>query len=193
MTAEMSADPATIGGTAFHYTPDDFVAAQRLHGLPTRGVVLRWVALAVAGFVLAFEMTESWSEAAQGFGIVFGVVAGAFVVYYLLVTPLLARRQLARYPLAQLEQTMSLGKDGVTIKTPRGATELQWRDLQAWRANEKVVLLYPAPRLFYVVPKRIAADGFPIEDLRAALERTGPAGKFASARTSKSSEPTGGP
>jgi hypothetical protein len=62
-----------------------------------------------------------------------------------------------------------LGKDGLRLASARGESVLLWRDFIHWRANEKAVLLYTAPRLFLFIPTRLAASGFPIEALKAAL------------------------
>jgi YcxB-like protein len=79
------------------------------------------------------------------------------------------RRDFKRRPLAQIEHVYELRKDGLWLASARGESVLRWRDFIHWRANEKAVLLYAAPRLFLFIPTRLAASGFPIEALKAAL------------------------
>jgi hypothetical protein len=79
------------------------------------------------------------------------------------------RRDFERRPLAQIEHVYELRKDGLRLASARGESVLLWRDFIHWRANEKAVLLYAAPRLFLFIPTRLAASGFPIEALKAAL------------------------
>ncbi len=89
-------------------------------------------------------------------------------MYYWIV-PYRMRRDFERRPLAQIEHVCELTKDGLRLASARGESVLLWRDFIHWRANEKAVLLYMAPRLFLVIPTRLAASGFPIEALKAAL------------------------
>ena len=48
--------------------------------------------------------------------------------------------------------------------------------MHRWRQDERYILVYLMPRLFHVVPRRVAEQGFDVAALEAALARhVGPA------------------
>lgn len=160
---------ATPEGVAFRYQAQDFIDAYRLGaGMTRRGAA--WLALGMAALA-AFLF---WSEPdwiARLVTIAAAVAGGgaAGVCYRFLYLPWLARRHFANYPLARLETTFAVADDALILTSDRTLSRLLWRDFVAWRANERTLLLYTAPRVSYVVPTRLAAQGFPLTRLLSIL------------------------
>ena len=153
------------------YTPDDHIAAQRLHGRPTR---FGWTVAIVAALavIIGLAVTDPqyrlvswavlWVPAAMLFGM--WLLWGLYI-------PLKARRNFARYPLAQIDYDFALLPEGIRTDSPRGSNMLLWQDIDGWRIDSRTLLVYLSPRLFLNFPLRLAQQGFPIDELKAALAR----------------------
>jgi hypothetical protein len=169
MSNQSDIQPTAWAATTFRYEAQDFVEAQQLHMWLLRkhmiGLAISFIAAASAAFVL---MEDLGAVAIVCLGGALGGIAMAAAIYYWII-PYRMRRDFERRPLAQIEHVYELKKDGLRLASARGESVLLWRDFIQWRANEKVVLLYTAPRLFLLIPTRLAALGFPIEALKAAL------------------------
>jgi hypothetical protein len=156
--------------TELRYTRDDHVAGYQLHGVPTRRMwlVVALVFFAMGAIAYMLDGVPAALSVALG-GIIGGIVFGLFgwAVYL----PFVARRTFARQPLAQLRVRIGFRPEGIRSESERGASTILWKDFIQWRADRKVVLLYLSPRLFLIVPARLAALGFPIDRLRETLRR----------------------
>jgi energy-coupling factor transporter transmembrane protein EcfT len=152
------------------YTRDDHIAAQRLHSAPTlRSLLLAILFIGAAIALVYFLDSAKAALVTAPFFALGGVLGGLFgwAVY----TPLVARRTFARYPLAQLRFRLSLLPQGISTQSERGNTTLLWKDFIQWRTNAKTVLLYVSPRMFLFIPTRLAAERFPIDELRERARR----------------------
>jgi hypothetical protein len=70
---------------------------------------------------------------------------------------------------------VELTETGINLSTADGTINLQWSKILQWRQNDRFVLIYPMPILFYLVPKSIAREGFDIALLVQRLaEHVGP-------------------
>jgi len=160
--------------TEIQYTDKDYEAANLLHGQPTRR---GWAVLAVivVGLLVAdYLITRSLLETMRD-GMLILVAVFLLFIGFLIYTPRAARRTFEKQPLAHLPQQFSLRSDGLEIRSSRGNSLLQWHDFIRWRTNRHTTLLYLAPRLFILVPSRIAEAGFPLEELKSKLmQKLGP-------------------
>ncbi|MDE2578712.1 MAG: YcxB family protein [Hyphomicrobiales bacterium] len=154
---------------AFRYEAQDHVEAQRLHARLRPGGWLFLAAIALTA--LTFAYFRDHDLRALAFAIFGGAASGALglALYRYGLLTALAKRTYARYPLAQLERSVTLTPEGLRYFSARGDYHLQWSDLIGWRANDKMLLLYTAPRLFVPVPARLAALGFPFEAMKQAV------------------------
>ncbi|MGA2042689.1 MAG: YcxB family protein [Roseiarcus sp.] len=161
----------------FTYVVADFIASYKLAAAPTRRIRLVGAlgALAVGAFLFAVEDSRLaalliWLPALAG-----AAIGG--LLQWAVYVPWRARRIYGRYPLADRPRRFSLEREGLRIGSERGEILMSWRDFTRWRANGETILLYTSPGgAFVPVPARLAALGFPIEALEAALTRElGPA------------------
>ena len=157
----------------YHLSEQDFVRAGAVHARPAARV---WLSLGVV-LVLCLALAIWGPTRAWRFGGMSGVVGGGVcLLLQFVVSPWLARRQYRRYPAARGEQTVTLTDEGVRLEGQGGVSDLRWDLVYQWRSNGEFVLIYPAPRLYHLVPCRVAGQGFDVAALEAALTRhVGPA------------------
>jgi hypothetical protein len=155
----------------FYFAERDYVRAVALHWrLPWRF----WIAVALLLLTLAFLWPHMivMMRTNVVMPMAVGAVAGFCIIVLairLFASPLILRRNYRQYKKIQQEQTVTLLDDGVRFATDSGSTLLTWGDILKWRYNADYVLIYPMPRIFHIVPATVAAEGFDIERLKAAL------------------------
>ena len=171
MANEAESSGETRTSVAFAYELQDFILAYRLSTQPNAKRAALMIAAILALFAALFWCEpDRNSRLAAGFGGLLGGLA-VFLLHRHVYLPLYARRMFANYPMMRSQHTFAFEPDGIRNSTERTNAFLIWRDFVGWRANDTSVLLYTSPRQFILVPTRLAAQGFPIEQLKCALAR----------------------
>lgn len=157
----------------YRLSEQDYVNAGVLFARPTPGL---WL-LAAAGLAVLLALML-WGQpplrhAAAG-GLAVGLLLAALIRWGL--NPWLLRRHYRQYKAIQQEQVLTLLDSGLHLANPDGHAHVGWHQILKWRCNAHYVLVYPMPRLYYVVPTAVAQQGFDLPALTAALARhVGPA------------------
>lgn len=152
----------------FRISEQDYVNAMRLYGKLTPRQVAAFTVAALALAALALLGSPAWRGGAIG-GLIGGVLVGSIGRF--VVSPLLARRHYRRYKAMHEEFVVELADDGVRFASPSGDGKITWDKVYKWRQNHGLVLIYPMPRLFHIVPKAVAAQGFDLQALTNGLLR----------------------
>ncbi|MBH1965850.1 MAG: YcxB family protein [Comamonadaceae bacterium] len=152
----------------FRLTERDYVKAGALYARPTRRVWFFLVLLLVLAMVCLLLGSPRLRVAAMG-GMLAGLLVGLGM--HFVISPWLLRRHYRRYKAIQEEQVVSLHDDYVRFSSPDGESRLAWNKVLKWRHNADYVLIYPMPRLFYVVPTVVAGQGFDVDRLKAVLNQ----------------------
>ncbi|CAA2105583.1 hypothetical protein VVAX_03327 [Variovorax paradoxus] len=149
----------------FRISEDDYLAAMKLYA---RLTPLRLVLVAAIGVLLA--LAAAFGPPLVQTGSVGGLVGGGSVLLgtRFIVLPLMARRHYRKYKAIQEEFNAEVLDHGLRLTLPNTDHTIVWQNVLKWRHDERFVLLYPMPRLFHIVPKALAAQGF---DLKGLLER----------------------
>ena len=149
----------------FRISEDDYVDAMRLYGRFPR--LARWAAIAIAAGLLLTAIFGSRQVQSGALG---GLVGGTLVLLAMrhLFVPMGARRHYRKYKAIQDEFSVELLDDALRIRALHGESRLIWANVLKWRQDDRFVLLYLMPRLFHVLPKSVAAQGF---DVAALVER----------------------
>lgn len=152
----------------FRISEDDYVQASRLYAAMNtkRWTIVAAVVLPV--LLLAAFGTFPLRGAAIG-GLVGGTVVG--LLAHFLITPLMARRNYRNYKTIQGEFNVELQDDGVRYSSSTGTGLVTWDKLLRWRENDRYILLYPMPRLYYIIPRSVADQGFELARLTDLLRR----------------------
>ncbi|MCU5783329.1 hypothetical protein MA04_02629 [Alcanivorax balearicus MACL04] len=158
--------------TRYTISEDDYVRAAGLFARPTpRAKVVYALVLAVL-VVLALFGPPVVRAGAMG-GLIGGGVT--FLLLRLLVAPWLSRRHYRSYKAIQEPTTMTLMDAGIRFEAESGTAMVSWDKILKWRHNDRYILIYPMPRLYYIVPKAAAGPGFDpallIEALSARVGR----------------------
>ena len=168
----MSASPPA--SARYRISEADYVRAGQLFARPTLGAWLFMIALELGCLALAVWGSTALLRVIGLWGAIGAVLSGGLVHWVL--SPWLMRRHYRRYKAIQEEQTVALAEDGLHFGSVSGASHVRWDTLHQWRQDERYILVYLMPRLFHVVPRRVAEQGFDVAALEAALARhVGPA------------------
>jgi hypothetical protein len=167
----MNTDPSV----EYQYTKADYATAFQLHYTPTRfgwpicALIVLIMCIAFF-FVLRAESAPLWIQILLPIGAALGGILGG-VFAWAVGSPWTGRRIFAKQPLAHLAMSIALRTDGLHSRSARGESTLLWQDFISWRTNGKTTLLYASPHMFFIIPARFAALGFPTDDLKATLTR----------------------
>jgi len=148
----------------YRISEQDYVNAMKLFGKFTPRVVLAYFIVALVLALLGLFGSPELRGGAIG-GLIGGLVVtvGRYVV-----SPILARRHYRKYKAIHQEFGVELAQDGIRFSSPNADGKLTWDQVHQWRQNENFVLIYPMPRLFHIIPKSVAIQGF---DLHALTDR----------------------
>jgi len=158
----------------FRISEADYVEAMKLYAKwPQKW---RWIAVAVAvllvlGAVFGTRLLQA--------GAIGGLIGGTGVLLAtrFVLMPMTARRHYRKYKSIREEFSVELLDDALRLRAPHGESRVVWANVFKWRQNDRFVLLYLMPRLFHVLPKSVAAQGFDLPGLVERLNRhVGPEG-----------------
>lgn len=153
---------------SYRITETDYVRAMGLFATPSAGLLAIYLAAALVLTALAVLGSHAWRGLAIG-GLIGGVItvlAGRFVL-----TPLLARRHYRAYKAIQEEFGVELLDDGVRFTSPDAQGIVTWSKILKWRQDDRYLLIFPMPRLFHIIPKSVATQGFDLERLTSRLRQ----------------------
>jgi YcxB-like protein len=168
--------PVTI-----NLTEDDVVAADQLYSWSGfrdpanwRPVAMVWIA--VQGVLLAIYLFSGMNstrffEFAKFVEI--GMLLGTFVVPILamrFVGPRNARRHFKAMKILHGPIELTWAAEGLTEKTSTSSSLTPWNHFPKWREDEASFIIFVAPTMYRVVPKRFLTEG-QNDDLRAHLKQ----------------------
>jgi YcxB-like protein len=156
-------------------TAEDYVAANRLHCLNCfrrRSAVAVGVMFVLAYVVwMAIARIDQWPT----IGVValnagFAAVVLFLIANYFLLVPFTTRRTYRKHRALHRPYTFAWSESGLTITSESGEWKVAWSDYLKWDENAQIFLLYQAPRLFNMLPKRVLTPE-QIVDLRQCAGR----------------------
>jgi hypothetical protein len=119
----------------------DYVAAQFLHMRP------RPLFAALGAILLCiFLLVLFFNRDIAGFVVLFALAA--FPLYTLWS----AKRAFRQYKALSEPQAIEVKESGLYFKRENGEALVPWSHVRKWRHNNKLLLLYPASRLFHLIP-----------------------------------------
>lgn len=160
---------------------EDLIEAYRPAPRPQRQARFALLlALALALLILALLVAFPGARRAFTTSPLIAGLAGAVVLAASLVAVLLAaaprlRRRAARstlehHPGMADPMVCSFDHEHFALETTRTMGRYPWSELWDWRETERVIIVLPNPRNFYVLPKRQFEEGV-LEQLRSSLSQ----------------------
>lgn len=149
----------------YRISEQDYVSVTKLSAKLTPRIVLVYVVTTVVLVLLVIYGSQILRGGAIG-GLIAGLVVGLVTRY--MVLPILARRHYRKYKAIHQEFALELVDDGIRFSSANGDGKVLWFQVDKWRQNDEFILIYLMPRLFHIVPKSIADQGF---DLQALIEK----------------------
>ena len=152
----------------YRISEQDYVDAMKLFAKLRPRLAIIFSACALALAALAIFGPPVWSGGAIG-GLIGGLVVTVIGRY--VVSPILSRWHYRKYKAIQEEFAVELVDDGVRFTSPNADGKVTWDKLYQWRQNEQFVLIYPMPRIFHMIPKSVATQGFDLQALTDGLRQ----------------------
>ena len=150
----------------FTISERDYERAMMLFYRPTPKATAIY-AIHAAVFVLLAIFAPPNLDRIAALALIGGVAGG--LLFHFVVYPFFAKRHYRKYKLIQEPFTIQLKDDGVLIQSDDNRGLIKWEHMHKWRQNDRYVLIYPMPKLFYIVPKTVGETGFDIAVLVEAL------------------------
>jgi YcxB-like protein len=161
----------------YRITEDDYANLARFHAwrhFIARPSATQFVA---SGIIVAVLGIGLWTRpaAAPIVALVVAVFAILFAVALFVLTPSRARRHYRQYKGIQEPIAVELTEAGTKFSNADGEAILPWSKVFQWRQNDRFILIYGMPILYYIVPKSIEREGFDVSLLiRRLAEHVGP-------------------
>lgn len=95
--------------------------------------------------------------------------AAVLLLYRYVLLPIFAWRDYKKYKAIHQEFELELFDEGLNMASSNGQWLVRWDQMLKWRKNDQFILIYPLPRLFYIVPKRFSEQGLDVQLLRQKL------------------------
>lgn len=155
---------------SYRITEEDYVAAVKLSAIPTRkrrvALVLLIASLGALGGLFSATFLQDFTAGTLG-----GLLGGTllFLVSHFIWVPYNSRRHYRKYRAIQQEQWLELKPEGIAVGSETSSGVVTWENVLKWREDERFILVYLMPRLFYIVKKELVGEGVDIEGLRGRL------------------------
>lgn len=144
---------------AYTLTFQEFLEGQRVHEnrcTKTRGLrFLNWWFFPVLGLVLVLGSIMLWREGSPWATVIVVFVYGLFLICYRLLLLGRAKSKYINTRRGDGSVLLQVEEDEIVAEWPECARSVaKWSAIKKFRENEKVLLIYIAPAIFYVIPKR---------------------------------------
>jgi YcxB-like protein len=144
---------------AYTLTFLEFLEGQRVHeNRSAKARVLRflnWWFFPVLGLVLVLGSIVLWREGSPWLTVIVVFLYGLFLVCYRLLLLGRAKSKYTNTRRGDGSVLIQLEEDEIVAEWPECARSVaQWTAIKKFREDEKVLLIYVAPAIFFIVPKR---------------------------------------
>jgi hypothetical protein len=134
-------------------TEQEYVKANKLFTQPTRNIIYFYIVAAITLLIVAVLAESVAIRIGALAGLFAGFLGQAFVRH--IYSPWQTRKQFKAYKAAQAPVTISCNDTSLHFKSESGEGFLEWNKINKWRENGGFLLIYEAPCVYHIVPKRI--------------------------------------
>ena len=155
----------------YRISKQDYINAAKLFRKFTVKMAASYLAVTILLLIIAFIGPKFLKHGIFG-GIIGGFIASLIIRY--LVFPIQTKRNYKKYKAMHDEFTLELLEEGLKFGSSTGEGLVKWDTINKWRQNDDYILIYPMPRLYHIIPKSVAEQGFDIQGVVDSLnERVG--------------------
>ena len=144
---------------AYTLTFQEFLEGQRVHesrSVKTRVLrFLNWWFFPLLGLVLVLGSIMLWHEGSPWVTVIVVFLYGLFLVSYRLLLVGRAKSKYVNTRRGNGSVLLNVEEDEIVAEWPEFARSVaKWSAIKKFREDEKVLLIYMAPAIFFIVPKR---------------------------------------
>jgi hypothetical protein len=161
----------------YRITEDDYAYLARFHAwrhFIARPPIWQSIAGVLLVPVIAFGL---WTFPGAIYFLAFAIALFAvlFALTLFVLIPNRARRYYQQYKGIQEPVTAELLEAGIRFANADGEGILSWPKVFQWRQNDRFILIYAMPVIYYILPKAIGREGFDIQGVvQRLVEHVGP-------------------
>ena len=131
----------------------EYVQANKLYArLTKRQLTVSFVITAILIVVVYFAGDSVFRGGAIG-GLVGGL--GGYLICRYLLAPWKTRRLYRSYAAIKEPCTVKIHDEGLKFLSKSGEALIEWGHIMKWRQNDNFLLIYQAPHLYHLIPKRL--------------------------------------
>ncbi|MGR5150085.1 YcxB family protein [Photobacterium alginatilyticum] len=145
-------------------TENEYVKANKLYTKPTKAILIFYAIASIFLIVVALMSDSFIVRLSVAGGMVGGFIGQAVVRHF--YAPWVTRKQYRSYQAAQEPVTLQMQADSLHFKSKLGESTIEWKRINKWRENSEFLLIYQAPNVYHILPKRISSE---IVKIREAL------------------------
>lgn len=131
----------------------EYVQASKLYARLTKKQIVVSVILLIVLITIIYFAGDSYLRGGAIGALIGGI--GGYILVRFLIGPLRVKRLYRNYAGIKEPSTIKLETEGVRFISKNGDVLLEWAHILKWRDNDEFVLLYQAPHLYHLVPKRL--------------------------------------
>lgn len=151
----------------YQISKEEFDRMVELNGKPKKSTLVIFIVLALLCGLISFSLPQG-ANASKG--LVF--LGLALINLFIVITQIpiiLQKRTYKTYKLIQSEITLTFTESSLRFLTPSSDMEIKWDQILKWKRNKHFILVYIAKNVYTPIAKKIAQDGFPIDQLEKTL------------------------
>lgn len=143
----------SIMKTTYSLTESEYVNAHKLFTKPTMKIKIVYCILGIVLLLVAFLS----SRLIIRLGAIGGFAGGAigYLVTNYIYAPYQTKKQYQKYKAAQEPNELEILLNGLKFTSETGAAIIAWERIIKWRENSQFILIYQAPHVYHIIPKRI--------------------------------------
>ncbi len=145
-------------------TESEYIKANKLFTKPTKGILIFYALVAIL-LIIAALVSDSFIVRLSAIGGIVGGFLGQAAVRYF-YAPWRTRKQYRSYRAAQEPVVVKLDASSLHFKSKLGDSTIEWERINRWREDSNFLLIYQAPEVYHILPKRISNE---IGKIREAL------------------------
>ncbi len=139
--------------STFTITEKEYVKANKLFTKPSKKIFYFYI-ISLVILIVLFLLSDTLKYKIIIIGAIAGGLIGNFIARHM-YAPWQTKKQYKTYLAAQEPITINYSDKGLVFKGKIGESTIEWNRINKWRENTNFLLLYQAPSVYHIIPKRL--------------------------------------